>query len=293
MMREGKSRSLDQEVYRALHTGAFGDLQFYRSLVAEWTEIHQKAPKVLELGCGSGRILIELAKGGAEITGVDLIQGALDYCDQKLRVDEDQELRTRVKLICSDFTEFSRDCSELEGSFDLVLITYNSIYCLNSSVEQVALIKDAFRFLTPQGVLWIDGYALPDPEIYEYESDDDFSPLTVISLPNWPSGEPRELGVEERDRFDLEAQRFIVSYRYKAPIGEEDREPLHLKVEEIEHQYIYPWQLPKLCALAGGILNSLTADFGGDDLNVSGDLKSYAWGIDAEHWVASIIPQRP
>ena len=286
--RDGQE-ALNQEIYRALHTGAFGDLQFYRALIERWIAEHSRAPEVLELGCGSGRILVELARSGAIMTGVDLSASALDYCQGLLDAEDSEHVRADIKLICGDFSRLASIKPKFSDSFDLILITYNSFYCLDSEHLQVELIREALSCLNAKGELWIDGYALPDPDVYAYESDEEFSPLTVITLPPWPSGEPRELGVEERDHFEQGRQKFSVTYRYRAPVGEEAREPLHLRQEVIDHQYVYPWQLPLMCDIAGGSLKRLYADFGGEEVDPQGEIRAFEWGMDAEHWVASII----
>lgn len=286
----------DPVVYQALHTGAFGDRHFYISLIENLKHEKSTSLSVLELGCGSGRILIDLALSGAHVTGLDLSETSLDLCRQQVATTSksDPSLESRIRLVCADFRELSLlPNPPLKERYDLVLITYNSLYCLSSEADQVRLIKDALSLLKPTGTLWIDGYALPDPEVYHYESDPAFSPLTVLSLPPREDGSPRELGVEERDQFDLAEQRLTVSYRYSAPAQEAHLEPLHQRIEEVEHRYIYPWQLPNLCSLAGGTLNTLSADFGGELLDLSGELRQFEWGIEAEHWVASLRPINP
>ncbi|MEZ4265484.1 MAG: class I SAM-dependent methyltransferase [Myxococcota bacterium] len=51
-------------VYDLLHRGTPGDIAFYRHVCAG-------AASVLELGCGSGRVLVELARAGLTMTGLD------------------------------------------------------------------------------------------------------------------------------------------------------------------------------------------------------------------------------
>lgn len=293
---------LDPHIYRALHTGTFGDRQFYIDLVKK--KIHQSPQKlrVLELGCGSGRILCELAKLNVHLTGIDLSREALEFCHDQLielgrsvlMFDHDSsdqgqhipdEQVSTIYLIQQDFTNLTDD---LLSNYDLVLITYNSIYCLPSEKHQIDLIKSALSFLNQTGELWIDGYALPDPDEYAYESDQEFSPLTVITLPPTQARLCRDLGVEEKDDFDIKKQLLTVSYRYSAPEEEAHLEPLHYKIEQIKHRYLYPWQFPKICLLANANLQSMMADFGGDLLKPTEDLRSYAWGIEAEHWIACL-----
>src|SRR5512136_1735449 len=56
---------------------------------------------VLEVGCGTGRVLIPTARAGVEITGLDLSPHMLEVCRRKLK-DEPEEVRSRVRLVQGD-----------------------------------------------------------------------------------------------------------------------------------------------------------------------------------------------
>src|SRR3954462_148981 len=60
---------------------------------------------VLELGCGTGRILIPTAQAGIEITGLDASESMLARCREKLR-NESVQVQQRVELIYGDMREF-------------------------------------------------------------------------------------------------------------------------------------------------------------------------------------------
>ncbi len=53
---------------------------------------------ILELGCGTGRVLLPLARAGFEITGLDLSAQMLERCRAKLQA-EPPEVRDRVRLL--------------------------------------------------------------------------------------------------------------------------------------------------------------------------------------------------
>ena len=293
-----KNQALNAEVYQALHTGTFGDWQFYKSLVKTKSEARQKCSEplsVLELGCGSGRILCELAEFPVNLTGLELNQDLLDLCHQNMdqrSLEAAININCKLELILGDFSELSILFQSRDGkpaNYDLIIIPYNGLYCLLSEAAQSKLIREALHLLSSDGELWFDGYALPDPEEYEYESAEDYSPLTVIELQSSSSRRERILGIEELDYFQQEKQWFTASYRLKAPDDEVTLEPLHGLIEQIQHRYLYPWQLPKLCQNAGGKLHRLTADFGGEDIALNQDIRSACeWGIEAEHWVACV-----
>ena len=297
-----KSQSLNAEIYQALHTGTFGDWQFYKSLVQKKLKLKKVKDKkaqdhatlnVLELGCGSGRILCELAELRIKLTGFELNDELLALCKANISQRFDKTATAEIDYILGDFSKLEA-CFDQQGHqqkkyFDLIILPYNGIYCLRNEEEQVQLIREAINLLAPQGELWFDGYALPDPSEYAYESADEYSPLTVIDLGASKKRPERVLGVEELDVFQIEQQRFTAHYRFVAPEEEIINEPLHGRIEQIEHRYLYPWQLPKLCQQAGAKILKLMADFGGQDMTATTDLRTACeWGIDAEHWVIGI-----
>src|SRR6266849_691313 len=67
---------------------------------------------VLELGVGSGRVAIPLAKDGNEVVGVDRSKGMLARAAKRAK-----ELRAKVTLIEADMRTFS-----LDRTFPLVMI---------------------------------------------------------------------------------------------------------------------------------------------------------------------------
>lgn len=71
------------------------DLEFYVGLAME------SAGPVLELGCGTGRVLIPTARAGVQITGLDLSEQMLDTCHQKL-VGEPAQVQAKVRLVHGD-----------------------------------------------------------------------------------------------------------------------------------------------------------------------------------------------
>src|SRR5213592_1966285 len=60
---------------------------------------------VLEVGCGTGRVLIPTARAGIDITGLDLSSRMLDACRRRL-LEEPEAIRSRVRLIPGDMRNF-------------------------------------------------------------------------------------------------------------------------------------------------------------------------------------------
>ena len=83
-------------VYDAIYADR-DDAGFWRKIAASATG----SGPILELGCGTGRVLLPLARAGFEITGLDLSTAMLERCRAALR-SEPPELHDRVRLAVAD-----------------------------------------------------------------------------------------------------------------------------------------------------------------------------------------------
>ena len=61
---------------------------------------------VLEVGCGTGRILIPTARARIEIVGLDLSFHMLDVCRKRL-LKEPKDVQSRVQLVEADMRHFA------------------------------------------------------------------------------------------------------------------------------------------------------------------------------------------
>src|SRR5262247_2576582 len=73
---------------------------------------------VLEVGCGTGRVLIPTARAGANIVGLDLSERMLDECRKRLRAEQ-EPVQSRVRLVNGDMRGF-----DLGRTFDLVTVPF-------------------------------------------------------------------------------------------------------------------------------------------------------------------------
>jgi SAM-dependent methyltransferase len=73
--------------------------------------------RVLELGCGTGRVLIPLSRKCASIVGVDKSQGMIDICREKLKRSSISQ--HRAKVIHGDISRL-----ELKTKFDLIIAPF-------------------------------------------------------------------------------------------------------------------------------------------------------------------------
>lgn len=150
------------DLYASLHTGTEGDEDFYRAVCAG-------ADRVLELGCGSGRILAALADEVATLHGVDSSDEALAQARANLPAS--------VGLHRAEMESFDVGCD-----FDRVLIPFNGIYCLPDLDSVQHTFVQVEKALGPEGLLVFDGYAgdpIHDDESFEEGFDEEDEIATV------------------------------------------------------------------------------------------------------------------
>jgi SAM-dependent methyltransferase len=105
---------------------------------------------ILELGCGTGRILLPTAAAGCRIVGLDAAEPMLAKCRAKIG-REPRELRERVRLVRASMTRF-----DLGETFHLITAPFRSFQHLRSVDDQLACLRSAHRQLVPGGRLVLD-----------------------------------------------------------------------------------------------------------------------------------------
>ncbi|HET8892554.1 MAG TPA: class I SAM-dependent methyltransferase [Gaiellaceae bacterium] len=120
--------------------------------VAFLTELaaEHDAHTLLELGSGTGRLLFPLQAAGLEVAGIELSPAMIERMRAKPG-------GAQLDVLVGDMTEF-----ELDRRFDLILIAFNTLYCLDSSERQRACLRTAAGHLSPGGLLVIETH-LPYP----------------------------------------------------------------------------------------------------------------------------------
>lgn len=105
---------------------------------------------VLELGCGTGRVLIPTAKAGIEIVGLDLSPSMLSACREKLS-REPKAVQSRVQLLQGDIRQF-----DLGREFGLVTIPFRPFQHLLTVEDQLSCLNCIHRHLADEGRLILD-----------------------------------------------------------------------------------------------------------------------------------------
>ena len=237
MTGRGDSYDISAKYYDAAY-GSFADKQilvdspFYVDLAK------RSGGPVLEIGCGTGRVLLSIAREGIEIDGVDN-SGAMLATLRKHLVDESPEVRERVKLHVGDMREF-----RLGRTFPLVIIPFRPLQHMYTLEDQLAALETAAAHLHENGLLAFDVF-FPQFEmipagIGEEALDCEWS---VDSLP--PTTIRRYF---RKESFDKVRQTFSGTFIFRTYQSEalvrEETEPLKMSY------YTYP-HLRALFLLAG------------------------------------------
>lgn len=105
---------------------------------------------VLELACGTGRILLPIAREGIAIHGVDLSAPMLDVLRAKLGY-EPKDVSELVSVAQGDLRTFRSN-----QQYPLVIIPFRPLQHMYSVEDQVAALKTAAFHLEEQGILAFD-----------------------------------------------------------------------------------------------------------------------------------------
>lgn len=111
------ARTYDKESFTQ---GTIGEVDFIEE------EINfDKTKKILDIGCGTGRHAIELAKRGCKVTGIDLSESQLQRATEKAK-----EAGVDVRFIQSDARE-----TNFKHEFDLVIMICEGAFPLMETDE--------------------------------------------------------------------------------------------------------------------------------------------------------------
>lgn len=108
-------------------------------------EAKQAAGPVLEVGCGTGRILIPIARAGTTIVGLDSSQQMLERCRANLS-REPAAVQQRVTLHQHDMHDF-----DLGAKFPLIIAPFRVFQHLTTVDAQLGFLANVARHLAPRG----------------------------------------------------------------------------------------------------------------------------------------------
>jgi SAM-dependent methyltransferase len=170
----------------------------------------------LELGIGTGRIALPLARRGVEVHGIDLSEAMV----ARLRAKPGAE---RIGVTVGDFAT-----TTVEGRFSLAYLVFNTINNLTTQDEQVACFQNAAAHLEPGGCFVIE---VGVPALQRLPPGETVRAFTVSAS---------RLGFDE---YDVVSQG-LISHHYTVVDG-------RLEVASVPFRYVWPSELDLMARLAG------------------------------------------
>ncbi len=204
---------------------------------------------ILELACGTGRVLWPLAGAGHEVTGLDLNRPMLALAEAKAD-QHPPEVRSRVRLVESGMQEF-----DLGTTFGLVFSTFRSFQGLLTMEDQRSCLRSAHRHLRPGGRLVLD---LFDPQLDRLLPRNPYAPRTLGTYRHprtgncvlWESVDHMNAPVEQ-----------ILTEIWRWTEVDPDGHVVRTEMEELRLRWTHRYELHHLLELSGFRLLHEYADF--------------------------------
>jgi SAM-dependent methyltransferase len=177
--------------------------------------------RALELGIGTGRIALPLARRGVSVHGIDLSNAMV----ARLRAKRDRE---DIGVTIGDFAT-----TTVDGSFSLAYLVFNTIMNLTTQAAQVACFRNAAAHLEPGGCFVIE--------------------VTIPNLRRLPPGETFHVFNASENHWGIDeyevATQGLTSHHFETVDGTVER-------LSIPCRYAWPSELDLMAQLAGMRLRS-------------------------------------
>jgi SAM-dependent methyltransferase len=170
----------------------------------------------LELGIGTGRIALPLARRGIRVHGIELSEAMA----ARLRAKPGAE---QIGVTIGDFAT-----TAVEGRFSVAYLVFNTIMNLTSQEEQVACFQNVAAHLAPGGCFVIEVML---PALQRLPPGETVRAFTLTAT---------RLGFDEYDV----ASQGLVSHHYSVVDG-------RLEVVSMPFRYVWPSELDLMARLAG------------------------------------------
>jgi SAM-dependent methyltransferase len=218
-------------------------------------------PSILELGAGTGRLTLPLARDGYRVTAVDVSRPMLDRLRARV-ARAPAAIRDRIAVHMGDLRDFTIPGGPSGGpKFPLVIAAFNVVEHLYTRVELAAFLAAVRRHLAPGGRLAFDvqmpdlAWLLRDPtrrwartrfthprtgERLYYSTNHDYDPVSQIAL-------------------------IRIYYDPADPVRSDD-DPARARVVQLSQRKYFPAELEALLAAGGFAVVERWGDFAGQPL---------------------------
>jgi SAM-dependent methyltransferase len=158
-------------IWHDVECGSYAeDLPLWRSLAAEYGD------PVLDVGAGTGRVTLDLARAGYRVTALDRDPDLIAELEARLA-----DNRRIAPDMCQAAVADAREFDLGERRFPLVIVPMQTIQLLGGPDERASFLRCAHRHMTPGGTLAVaiaevldlyevvDGMPMPMPDVREVD----------------------------------------------------------------------------------------------------------------------------
>lgn len=228
--------------YDQIHATLTADVPFVLELVKE------QAGPVLELGSGTGRLLIPIAEAGFPVTGIDNSPEMLGVARQRL-ANKQTAVREAVTLLDKDVRNLTQET--VTSRFSVVLLSFNTLMHFREA-EVGRILQSVAGLLKPQGQLFVD---VANPFL-----------LSGASYPVTPVFETSFIDEVNNERveqwslssLDSRTQTLTVSWLFRT-----QNERSETRTAETVYHYLYPHQIVLFLERAGFRLEKMLGSYAG------------------------------
>ncbi|HZS39480.1 MAG TPA: class I SAM-dependent methyltransferase [Polyangia bacterium] len=237
------------EHYRdaALYDHEYGrrrdDVRYYRALAAE-----TRGP-ILELGCGTGRLMVPLVRDGHEVVGVDAAEPMLERLRARL-IRLRPEDRERAEVVRGDFRALA-----LGRKFPLVICPFNAFMHLYTRDDVERFFATVRAHLQPRGLFVFD---VMNPDL-RWLSRDPTRYWARTRFRHPTSG--AMMVCSTRITYDAALQICFMHNRYERADGRG-----RARIVRLTHRHFFPLELEALIHYNGFRLERRDGEFDGSPL---------------------------
>lgn len=235
------ARQLTAEFYHVAFDSR-GDLEFFLAAAQNY------GGPVLEVGCGTGRIVFLLAKHGFTVHGFDRSLSRLRKAEETL-LSLPREIQDRVSLSQDDMRSLS-----LGKKFQTILVAFRTFQHLLTVDDQLAALRCFRSHIKPGGYLILDIF---NPSIHFLAKEDSDTEIVRYPLVELMDGSLLEVRdrIVKKDFFNQILHSEEVYYR-TSPQGHTERFVLPFTA-----RYIFRYELEHLLERSGFCIESIYSSF--------------------------------
>ena len=216
---------------------------------------------VLDLGCGTGRLSISLARQGFEIVAIDSSQGMLDIFVEKIR-QEPLEVQRRIDVQRLSMQNFS-----LKKEF-------NTIICCDAFFHNLTVADEISCLESVLGHLHANGrfvFNLPNPTCEFILAAEQSGGKVFAERGRYPLADGRQiLLVEHAQDGDRLAQ--TISTKMRISRLDADEKIIEQQESIWKSRYLFRYEAEHLLSRCGFVIEALVGDYSDEPVTTGGQL---------------------